>query len=73
VTLAEIKKAIEDGASTVSGIKKRTRACMGMCQGRVCQPLVREVLAQQPGEKEKDIGEATSRAPVRPVLIGDII
>jgi hypothetical protein len=31
----------------------------------------REVLAQQPGEK--DIEEATSRAPVRPVLIGDII
>lgn len=73
ITLGEIKEAIEDGASTVSGVKKRTRACMGMCQGRVCQPLVKEILADKAGQSEKDIEMAAFRPPARPVLLGEII
>lgn len=73
ITLDQIKKAVKDGASTVNGIKKRTRACMGMCQGRVCQPLVKEVLAHESGKKVKNIETAASRSPVRPVLLGEII
>ncbi|HBV96766.1 MAG: (2Fe-2S)-binding protein [Peptococcaceae bacterium BICA1-7] len=73
VTLDEIKKAVKDGASTVSGIKKRTRACMGMCQGRVCQSLVKKVLAHESGNQADSIETATSRSPVRPIQLGEII
>lgn len=44
-----------------------------MCQGRVCQPLVKEVLAHESGKKVENIETAASRAPVRPVLLGEII
>ena len=30
VTQAEILEAIKDGATTVDGVKRRTRACMGL-------------------------------------------
>ena len=49
ITLAEIKDAIhrELGARTVDGIKRRTRAGSGRCQGGFCTPKIMEVLAQE--------------------------
>lgn len=73
VTLGEIKQSIRDGASSVSGVKRRTRACMGMCQGRVCQPLVARILAGETGAPEDEVDPSTVRPPARPVLIGEII
>ncbi|MFZ5633217.1 MAG: (2Fe-2S)-binding protein [Bacillota bacterium] len=72
VTLGEIKEAVKDGARSVSGVKMRTRACMGMCQGRVCQPLVLKVLARETDTGSDGPARATVRPPVRPVLIGEI-
>ncbi|GBF32575.1 FAD-dependent pyridine nucleotide-disulphide oxidoreductase [Desulfocucumis palustris] len=74
VTLGEIIQAVEEGASTVSGVKKRTRACMGMCQGRVCQPLIKAVLAQkmESAGNENEIAPSTVRPPARSVLLGEI-
>ncbi len=37
VTRQEILQAIADGAVTVDGVKKRTRAGMGLCQGKTCE------------------------------------
>lgn len=34
VTEQEIIDAVHEGATTVDGIKRRTRACMGLCQGK---------------------------------------
>lgn len=73
VTLGEIKQAIKDGANSVSGVKRRTRACMGMCQGRVCQSLVTRVLSDETGRPGEEIDPHTVRAPLRPVLIKEII
>ncbi|MFZ5643990.1 MAG: (2Fe-2S)-binding protein [Bacillota bacterium] len=64
---------MNDGALSVNGVKKRTRACMGMCQGRVCQTLIREILAKEKGLKIQSIETSTSRTPDRPVLLADII
>lgn len=73
VSLEDIRQAVKDGASSVSGVKKRTRACMGICQGRVCQPLVRQILAHELGCRDKEITASTVRPPVRPILLEDII
>lgn len=54
VTLGEIKKAIADGARTVTGVKLRTRAGMGLCQGRTCGKMV-------PGYLETAAGQYTGR------------
>ena len=70
VTRGEIEAAIEDGATTVEGVKKRTRAGMGLCQGKTCQKLVMKIIAEKTGQKPADIVPPTFRPPVRPVRIG---
>ena len=73
ITLSEIKRAIkEGGALDVTGIKRRTRAGMGLCQGRTCEKLVQQILKEQLGEKAEKIGSSTSRPPVRPVTFGTL-
>ena len=49
VTEAEIRAAIHRplGACTVDGVKRRTRAGMGRCQGGFCSPRVLSILAEE--------------------------
>lgn len=51
VTEGDIVNAIHDccGASTVDGVKRRTRAGMGRCQGGFCGPKVTLILARELG------------------------
>ena len=51
VTEAEIRAAIRRpvGATTIDGVKRRTRAGMGRCQGGFCSPRVLEILAEELG------------------------
>ncbi len=49
VTEAEIVDAIHRGAATVDGVKRRTRAGMGRCQGGFCAPRVMEILSRELG------------------------
>lgn len=51
VTEAEIRRAIRRpvGATTVDGVKRRTRAGMGRCQGGFCSPRVAAILAEETG------------------------
>jgi bacterioferritin-associated ferredoxin len=67
VTREEIREAIRSGMHTLNGIKRVTRAGMGLCQGQTCQRLVAQVLADELGLFPADLSPTTSRAPVRPV------
>ena len=51
VTEAEIREAIRRpvGATTIDGVKRRTRAGMGRCQGGFCSPRVAEIIAEELG------------------------
>ena len=51
VTEGEIVDAIHQpvGARTVDGVKRRTRAGMGRCQGGFCGPRVTQILARELG------------------------
>lgn len=51
VTEGEIVDAIRQpvGARTVDGVKRRTRAGMGRCQGGFCGPRVTQILARELG------------------------
>ena len=71
VYLSEILKAIEDGSTAIPGIKKRIRASMGSCQGRVCQPVIRDILLSKTGESTEPSFQRY-QSPVRPTLIRDL-
>ncbi|RST72044.1 (2Fe-2S)-binding protein [Siminovitchia acidinfaciens] len=72
VCLSEVLDAIAGGANSVPGIKKRVRIGMGYCQGRVCQPIVRDILESNIDHETKPPLQR-AQTPVRPVLLGDII
>lgn len=57
VTKAEVKAAIHNilGVSTVSGIKYRTRATMGRCQGGYCETRLTQMIQQEMGKKKEEV------------------
>ena len=70
VTVGQIRQAIADGATSVEGIKKRTRAGMGLCQGRTCSKLVSRILGSEKKMRADEIRPDTVRMPVTPVSFG---
>ena len=46
VTERMVKEAIDRGATTLNGIRRRTRAGMGVCQGSDCEEKILKVLMQ---------------------------
>lgn len=64
ITEGEIVSAIRENppARSVDGVKRRTRAGMGRCQGGFCQPQVAEILARElgiPFEQVRKSGEGS--------------
>lgn len=55
ISEGEIVEAIRHGATTLDGIKFRTRAGMGRCQGGFCTPRVVKILARELGLSEEEI------------------
>ena len=55
VTKAEVLEAIRRGAVTIDGIKRRTGAMMGRCQGGRCQQKLAEILSKELGISEYEI------------------
>ena len=49
ITEAEIVEAVKRGARTLDGVKRRTRAGMGRCQGGFCSPRVMEIISRETG------------------------
>lgn len=69
ITRGEIKAAIRNGIQTLNGVKRITRAGMGLCQGQTCQQLVARILATELGLSAADIDPTTARGPVRPLRL----
>ena len=69
VTEGEIVDAIHRplGATTLDGIKRRTRAGMGRCQAGFCSPKTVEILARELG---RDMGEISKKGSGSEFLTG---
>lgn len=66
ITEGEIVEAIRRGARTVTGIKYRTRAGMGRCQGGFCGPRIVGILARElnvPATQIMDLGFGSPVVP----------
>lgn len=72
VKLGEIKKAILEGAITVEDVKRRTRAGMGLCQGKSCGMIIARLISQYSGQSIENILPATFRPPVRAIKLGHL-
>jgi glycerol-3-phosphate dehydrogenase len=68
VTEGEVVEAIRRGATTLDGIKFRTRAGMGRCQGGFCGPMIVRILAR---ELKVSPTKVTKKGPGSNLLIGE--
>ena len=67
VSLNEIRGAIRSGAAIPDDIKRRTRAGMGYCQGRMCSPAILGIAEHELNLKPERFGYARPRSPIRPI------
>ena len=69
ITEGEILDAIHRplGARSLDGVKRRTRAGMGRCQGGFCAPRVMEILARELGQ---DLTEITKCGGASHIVVG---
>lgn len=70
VTVGEVREVIRQGADTISEVKRRTRAGMGLCQGRTCSKIIARMLAVEKQKGMREIMLDTARTPVKPVAFG---
>lgn len=70
ITEGEILQAIHSSVppTSVDGVKRRTRAGMGRCQGGFCQPRVLEILAR---EQDRDWTDITLKGKGSNILLAD--
>ncbi|MGC8849807.1 MAG: (2Fe-2S)-binding protein [Candidatus Bathyarchaeia archaeon] len=69
VSEEEILKAIHEGATDLDAVKRMTRACMGLCQGRTCSRLIENIIHHTAGIPYENIAPITVRAPIRPIPV----
>jgi NADPH-dependent 2,4-dienoyl-CoA reductase/sulfur reductase-like enzyme len=73
VTVADIRRVIDEGANTISAIRRLVRAGMGRCQGRMCGSAMAELLAERLGRPMEEIAYAAPRPPIMPVPIDGLL
>ncbi|MEJ2728462.1 MAG: FAD-dependent oxidoreductase [Deltaproteobacteria bacterium] len=69
LTLGDIKSAIGSGTIEMNELKRMTRLGMGRCQGRMCAPVVQEIIAGQTLTPAAQIAYLNQRPPIKPVPI----
>lgn len=69
VTAGEIRESCRCGASSPDGVKRVTRAGMGLCQGRTCRTLVERIVTEETGKTAAEMSYPSTRPPVRPVRL----
>jgi NADPH-dependent 2,4-dienoyl-CoA reductase/sulfur reductase-like enzyme len=69
VTAGQVKAVLASGDPSVRGVKTRTRAGMGLCQGRMCGSLIRQLISKETRTPMDEIPPDTPRPPVKPVPI----
>ncbi|MBI2192684.1 MAG: FAD-dependent oxidoreductase [Planctomycetes bacterium] len=67
VTVGDIRAAVRDGCRTCNEVKRCTRGGMGYCQGRICGPIMAELIAQESGQPVEASGILTPRPPLKPI------
>ncbi len=69
ITMGTIKKNILQGFDTLGSLKKATRCGMGRCQGRICGPVIFDIITALTGKNPATIGCSLPRAPIKNVNI----
>jgi len=70
VRAGEVRRAIHQGAHTLSELKNWVPVGQGHCQGRTCGPLLARLISSETGRPAREIGCFRPRPPVKPIPLG---
>jgi NAD(P)H-nitrite reductase large subunit len=73
ISEAEIVKAVEAGCRSVGEVKRYCRAGMGLCQGRTCASLVRDIISRETGLPREEIQMDKPRFPMLPLSLSSFL
>ena len=72
VTMGDIRREAANGYDTPATLKIALRSAMGDCQGRICGPVVYDILAALTGRRQDAMTPLVVRPPVKPVSVGSL-
>jgi len=72
VTAGKIRKVIAEGFTRLREIKVLTGAGMGPCQGRMCEPIIANIISMETKQPIEEVGFYSPRPPIKPVPFGYI-
>ena len=67
ITMGEVKETIASGCRTPVAIKRALRTGMGICQGRICSPLLYDIIGAFTLTPINELKPLTIRGPVKAV------
>jgi octopine oxidase subunit A len=73
VTAAALREVVRQGCLGPNQAKAFLRAGMGPCQGRLCGPVVSEIIAAARGVSPAEAGYYRIRPPLKPIAVGELI
>jgi NAD(P)H-nitrite reductase large subunit len=73
ISLGQIEAEIGGDRPAIGEVKRRTRVGMGRCQGRYCSHLLATILSERHGRPLDEFAYFAPRAPIKPVLIDDLL
>lgn len=72
VRAGSVRAALDDGAIGPAQAKVFARCGMGACQGRICGPVVSQLIARHTGSTLSDVGSYNIRFPLKPVTLAEM-
>ena len=72
VSMGDIRRAVANGYDTPATLKIALRSAMGDCQGRICGPVIYDILAALTGRSQGSMTPLVVRPPVKPVSIDSL-
>lgn len=72
ITAGQIRHAVTQGVRGSDQLKGATRCGMGPCQGRLCGPVVAEIIAAETGLAVSEVGLFRVRVPLKPITMGEL-
>jgi NADPH-dependent 2,4-dienoyl-CoA reductase/sulfur reductase-like enzyme len=72
VTAGALRQVVGQGCQGPNQAKSFLRAGMGPCQGRICGPVVSEIIAGARDVGVEEVGYYRIRPPLKPVTLGEL-
>ncbi len=73
VAAGDVRAVLDEGATSLIELKARLRCGMGLCQGRICNPTLVELVAQWTGQPAETVRPFSPRPPVKPIPMAALL